>query len=654
MTAKPAPKKKETKPKAEKKPAVKRVVVKKTAAKPKVDKVAKSIPAPAPAPKPIAPPPPPPPASVPVVKKEEKPKEYVIETEDISVKDLADLLSAKPSDLIKELMKKGTLVNINQRINSETAREIGAALQKHIVIKKKETQVQAQAQVTVEAKDLVLRPPIVTIMGHVDHGKTKLLDAIRKTRVAEGEAGGITQHIGAYQVEVHGKKVTFLDTPGHEAFTALRARGAKVTDIAVLVVAADDGVKPQTIEAIDHAKAAGVPILVAINKVDKPEANLDRVKQQLADHELIPEEWGGKTVMVQTSAKALTGINELLEMILLLAEVQELKADPKGTAVGIVIESRLDKGKGPVADVLVKNGTLRIGDNFVIGVTYGKIKALFNDRGQRLESAGPATPVEVLGSAAVPIAGDLLQVVASEKEARLMAEKNTESSSSRQRNKVLSLFDFSKNVSSGEEQALNLVIKADVQGSMDAIVKSIQDMKVGNISLNVIHAAVGFVTESDIMLAKASDAIIACFNVALEGNAESVAAQEGVEIRRYNIIYKLIDDVKLALEGLLQPEFEEVVIGHAEVRNLFSFSKVGIIAGCFVKDGKMVRGAKMRLFRGAEKIYDGKLESLKRFKDDVKQVEQNYECGIAITGYTNFKVGDEIEAYEIREKARKK
>lgn len=582
----------------------------------------------------------------------EKPVGPVIETEDISVKELAEKLALKSSEVIKELMKKGQLANINQRISSDIAKEIAAALGKQLVVRKPEAKVVEAPEVTI--KKLVHRPPVVTIMGHVDHGKTKLLDAVRKTRVAEGEAGGITQHIGAYQVEVHGKKVTFLDTPGHEAFTALRARGAKVTDIAVLVVAADDGVKPQTVEAIDHAKAAGVPIVVAINKIDKPEADLDRVKTQLSKLELLAEDWGGKTVMVPTSAKEGKGINELLEMILLVAELQELKADPNGTPVGFVIESRVDKGRGPVADLLVKNGTLKVGNIFTLGTTHGKIRALFADTGARLKEAGPSTPVEVLGCGDVPTAGDTLQVVSSEKEARRLAEQRKEIQSKAVRGKVLSLEDFSKHIKKGEKKSLILVVKADVQGSIDAISQSLKDLIIGNVGINIIHSAVGPVTESDIMLAEASDAVIISFNVGFEGNAEVVSAQEGVEVRRYNIIYKLVDDVKLAMEGMLEPVYEEVVVGHAEVRNLFKYSKVGIIAGCFVKDGKMVRGTKMRIKRDGEKIYEGKLESLKRFKEDVKAVEANYECGVAIQGYTDFKVGDEIESFEIREKARKK
>ena len=609
-------------------------------------------------PKPAAAPPPPPvtePVPAPSVPTPPPliPTGIVIETEDISVKDLAEKIKVRASELIKPLLKKGVLATINQRINSEIARDIAREIGIEVTVKIPPRAARA-AGPEVKRDNLKARCPIVTIMGHVDHGKTKLLDAIRSTKVAEGEAGGITQHIGAYQVTVQGKKVTFLDTPGHEAFTALRARGASVTDIAVLVVAADDGVKPQTIEAIDHAKAAGVSIIVAINKIDKPDSNLDRVKKQLAELGLTPEEWGGKTIMVHTSAREKTGIEELLEMILLEAEVLELQADPKGTTVGVVIESRLDKGKGPVADLLVQNGTLKIGDIFNIGATYGKVRALFNEHGDRLKEAGPATPVELLGSIDVPTAGDTLQVVGSEKEARELAESNKIKQIKSQYAKVISLVDISKQAKGGEKLTLNLVIKADVQGSISAINQSISGLTIGNVSVNIIHQAVGNITESDIILAKASNAIVAGFSVGYEGSAELISSKEGVEVRLYDIIYKLIDDIKLAAEGMLKPEYEEVVAGHAEVRNLFKFSKVGVIAGCFVTDGKLVRGALMKLYRGRDVVYEGKLEALKRFKDDVKSVEANFECGVSIVGYTNFQVGDIVEAIEIREKARKK
>jgi len=603
-------------------------------------KIVREILKPKPAPLVVAPPP-----------KEVEITVPVIDADDISVKDLSDKIQVKSSDLIKELMKKGIMATINQRIAAEVAKEVAINLGKEVVLRAKGG---AAAAPEMKIEKRALRPPVVTVMGHVDHGKTKLLDAIRKTKVAEKEAGGITQHIGAYQVDVHGRRVTFLDTPGHEAFTALRARGAKVTDIVVLVVAADDGVKPQTVEAINHAKAANVPIIVAINKIDKPEANTERVKTQLSELGLQPEEWGGQTITVPVSAKQITGIDELLEMILLQADVQELKADPNASPMGVVIESRLDKGRGPVATVLMKNGTLKIGDIFTCGSTFGKVRALLTYTGARMEKAGPSTPAEVLGFFEVPSPGDLFQGMPSEKEARLLAEQRKEIQGRVLRGKVVSLEDFSKLVKEGEGQDLNLVVKADVQGSLGAIIKSLSDLKIGNTGVHIIHNAAGSINESDVMLAKASNAILIGFNVGLEGRAETLGADEGVEIRKYDIIYKLIDDVKLAMEGMLEPEYEEVVIGHAEVRQLFSFSKVGVIAGCFVTDGKMVRGAGLRIFRGKEKVYEGKLESLKRFKEDVKSVELNYECGIALTGYTNFEVGDMIEAFEVREKPRKK
>lgn len=589
------------------------------------------------------------PLAAPAIKKSSA---IIIESEDISVKDLADKLNLRNADIIKELMKKGIMANLNQRINSEIAKEIGTVLGKEveIIIAKHKA---AVAQ-NIKADNLIIRPPVVTVMGHVDHGKTKLLDAIRKTKVAEGEAGGITQHIGAYQVEVHGKKVTFLDTPGHAAFTSLRARGAKITDITVLVVAADDGVMPQTIEAIDHSKAAGVPIMVAINKIDKPDSNPDKVKQQLSDLGLVPEDWGGKTIMVPTSARQGQGINELLEMILLLAEVQELKADPKGTISGVVIEAKIETGRGPVANILIKNGTLKVGDNFVIGSTYGKVRALFNDLGKRIHEAGPSTPVAVLGCVDVPKAGDLLESVNSEKEARNLAQANSGSTLKTARGKVISLEDYSKQVKEGDIITLPLVVKADVQGSIDAIVKSLQEMTVENVRVNIVHSGVGQINESDVMLASASKAIILGFNASAEGSAKELSEHEGIEVREYNIIYKLIDDVQLAMEGLLEPEYEEAVLGHAQVRNIFKFSKVGVIAGCFVTDGTIVRGAKIRVFRDKEKVYEGKLESLKRFKDDVKTVEQSFECGISVSGFNDFKVGDMIENFELREKSRKK
>lgn len=583
-------------------------------------------------------------------------KEIKIQAEGIILKDFADLLNLKTSEIIKELMRKGILATLNQKISSDIAKEIGEKFAFSVVIDvpppASDTEEIIQNLIKEDEKDLKHRPPVVAVMGHVDHGKTKLLDAIRSTKVAESEAGGITQHIGAYQVQVKGKKITFLDTPGHEAFTALRARGAKSTDIAVLVVAADDGVMPQTIEAIDHAKAAGVPIIVAINKIDKPDANPDRVKQQLSEHGLQPEDWGGSTVTVPISAKQRTGIDDLLEMILLVADMQDLRANPNAPAFGIVVESKLDKGRGPVSSILIKNGTLYIGDHFVIGYTYGKIRALISDKGERIKKAPPSTPVEILGANDVPPPGELLYVTKSDKEAKDLAEKNRllkDKASGRHR---VTLEDYSKDVEKGEKQDLNLILKADVQGSLEALVSSLREINVEDNKVNIVHSGVGNIAESDVLLAEASNAILIGFSVEISPRAKEIAETENVNIKEYNIIYKLLDDVKLAMEGMLKPEYEEVVIGTAEVRQTFKFSKVGVIAGCFILSGKMIRGSGLRIFRGEEKVYEGKLESLKRFKEDVREVSEGYECGIAIVGYEDFKPGDKVEAFEVREKKR--
>lgn len=588
--------------------------------------------------------------------------EITIETKEITVKDLAEKMQVKVSDLIKELMKKGMMANLNQNIDISVVKEIAPVFKFNINHTYNEAATREEKTIEklkkFEAKqkssDLKDRPPVVTIMGHVDHGKTKLLDAIRHTNVIDQEAGGITQHIGAYQVTVHGKKVTFLDTPGHEAFTALRARGAKVTDIAVLVVAADDGVKPQTIEAIDHAKAAGVPIMVAINKVDKPDANLDRVKQQLTELGLQPEEWGGQTITVPVSAKFNKNIDQLLEMILLLAEVQELKANPKGRAHAVVVESKLDRGRGPVATVLIKSGTLKVGAIISVGTAYGKVRALISDKGNPITEAPPSLPVEILGLSTVPEPGDLLEVVGSEQEARELAEKRLEELQKLSKSKSLSLEDFSKDVKEGKRKDLNIILKADMQGSLEALAAALSNLSNESIHIHLLHKAVGAINESDIMLAKVSASIIIGFHVGFEGQNQAFAEKEGIDVRLYNIIYKATEDITLAMEGLLEPEYEEVVTGHAEVRSIFKSSKIGTIAGCFVKDGKLVRGCKIKILRDNDMIYDGKLESLKRFKEDVKEVETNFECGISISGYNDFKEGDIIEASEMREKPRKK
>lgn len=579
-----------------------------------------------------------------------------IPADGIVLKDLADKLKVRSSDILKELMKKGILATLNQKISAEVAQEIGSKLLFTIEVEALPPAAQKEAAVKIskeEEKHFKHRPPVVTIMGHVDHGKTKLLDAIRSTKVAESEAGGITQHIGAYQVQIKGKKITFLDTPGHEAFTALRARGAKATDIAILVVAADDGVMPQTIEAIDHAKAAGVPIIVAINKMDKPEANPDKVKQQLSEHGLQPEDWGGSTVTVPVSARSKTGIDDLLEMILLVAEMQDLKANPDAKAVGIIIESKLDKGRGPVATVLIKNGTLYVGDVFTTGATSGKIRALTSDTGERIKKAPPSTPVEIFGCSEVPQPGDLLTVMDSEKEAKDLAEKNKILRAKPVGHGPQTLEDFSREIEGGEITDLNLILKADMQGSLEAIVSSLKEINVSGHRVNVIHSGVGNISESDVLLAEASNGILIGFHVDIDGRAKEISEKENIRVKIYDIIYKLLDDVKLAMEGSLKPEYEEVIVGKAEVRQTFRYSKVGVIAGCIVTSGKMVRGLSLRIFRGTEIVFDGKLESLKRFKEDVKEVQESYECGVAIVGYEDFKPGDVLECFEMREKSRK-
>ena len=608
-----------------------------------------------------APPPPPPPPSPKVEPPEPAapplpppPKEKIVKVplNGIIVKDLADSMEIRTSDVIKELMKKGILITLNQKINPEVAVNVAAVFGFKVEVEAPAAQKIFEIPAGQEGK-MITRPPVVTIMGHVDHGKTKLLDAIRQTKVAESEAGGITQHIGAYQVNIKGKKITFLDTPGHEAFTALRARGAKVTDIAVLVVAADDGVMPQTIEAIDHAKAAGVPILVAINKIDKPDANQDRVKQQLSEMGLQPEDWGGSTVTVPVSAREKVGIDELLEMILLMAEVQELRANPEALALGIVVESRLEKGRGPVATVLVKNGTLKVGDCFTTGSTYGKVRALVTDKGERINKATPSMPVEVLGSAEVPQPGDLLQVTETEQEAKELAEQKKDMQAKLGVRAAQSLEEFSSEVEAGERHDLSLILKADMRGSLEALLNSISGIEASGLHVKVLHSGIGNLAESDILLAEASNAIVAGFNVELNARAKEMAESEGVQVRIYQVIYKMLDDIKLALSGHLKPEYEEVVVGKAEVRKTFRYSKVGVIAGCFINSGKFTRGAGLRIFREGEKIYEGKLESLKRFKEDVKEVAEGYECGVAILNFEDFKEGDVLECFEVREKVKK-
>jgi translation initiation factor IF-2 len=582
------------------------------------------------------------------------PKKTISIIGDINVKELSEMLQVKASDVIKELMRMGILATINQRVDVNVAREVAKVFNIDVLAKLKEAGPAAAVQKE-EAAHLVHRPPIVVVMGHVDHGKTKLLDAIRKTNVMATEAGGITQHIGAYQVEVKGKKVSFLDTPGHEAFTALRSRGAKVTDIAVLVVAADDGIMPQTVEAINHAKAAGVPIIIAINKIDKPEANVERVKKQLTEYDLTPEEWGGKTVVVPISAKQGTGIDELLDMILLTAEILELKANPSRSASGIVIEAKLDKGRGPVATVLIGNGTLKIGDTFYVGGVSGKVRALIDDKGKNIKKALPSQPVEVLGAETVPVPGELFRVVRDDQTARKLSEKKRlEIEQAKQlRGKVLTLEDFSRAVKEGVRKDLNIILKADVQGSVEAIKTLLQNLTTPDVRVNIIHSGAGAVSESDVLLALTTKGIIIGFNVPFEGGAKLLADDKGVDARIYSIIYQIADDVKAAMTGLLEPVKEEVVLGHATVKALFKYSKVGVIAGCIVNDGKMQRGANIRVWREGKKIFEGRLDALKRFKEDAKEVQAGYECGISVSGFSDFADGDTIDCFEIRTSARK-
>jgi translation initiation factor IF-2 len=503
---------------------------------------------------------------------------------------------------------------------------------------------------------LVHRPPVVTIMGHVDHGKTSLLDAIRETKVTETEAGGITQHIGAYKVTLKGKEIVFLDTPGHEAFTSLRARGAKVTDVVVLVVAADDGVMPQTIEAIDHAKAANVPIVVAINKIDKPEANPTKVKNELAVHGIVSEEWGGKDIFVEVSAKKRIGIESLLEMILLQAEIMELKADPRRLSKGTIIEARLDRGRGPVATVLVQNGTLKVGNFFLSGTNYGKVRALIDDTGKRIYEAGPSTPVEVIGFSDVPTAGDIFTAVDDEKKARqiAMTRHQKQRLAEMARARKLTLDDLYAKIKDGEIRELNIIIKGDVQGSVEAMKEAFEQIVHAAVKVKVIHASVGGINESDVMLAAASNAIIIGFNVRPEAKAHQVAEKEGVDIRHYNIIYEAIEDIRKALEGLLEPTLKEKILGRAEVRQTYQVSRLGTIAGCYVLDGIVSRASEgIRIIRDNIVVYDGKLASLKRFKEDVREVQTGYECGIMIENYNDLKTGDILENYIIEKIAAK-
>lgn len=582
-------------------------------------------------------------------------EDSIIIGDTIAVGELANLLDVKATDVITKLIKMGIMANINQEIKFETAEKI--ALDYDILLEREEEE-EEEIDFVVEIdkeEDLEFRPPIVTVMGHVDHGKTSLLDAIRDTRVTAKEAGGITQHIGASEVTVSGKKIVFLDTPGHEAFTEMRSRGAKVTDIAILVVAADDGIMPQTVEAINHAKAAQVPIIVAINKIDKPSANIDRVRQELSEHEILVEEWGGDVIDVPVSALKGDNIDTLLEMVLLVAEVEELKANPNRAAVGTVIESNLDKGRGPVATVIVTNGTLKVGDPIVAGSSYGKVRAMINDKGKRIKKAGPSTPVEILGLNEVPNAGDQFVVPSSDKAAKALGEKRKEKKRDEQlkASSKISLEDLFEKMQQGEFKELNIIVKADVQGSVQAVRQSIEKLSNDEVSVRVIHGGVGAITESDIMLASASNAIVIGFNVRPSTGAKTIAERELVDMRTYRIIYEAIEDIEKAMKGMLDPEFVEQELGKAQVRLTFKVPGAGMVAGSYVIEGKIQRNAKVRLVRDGIVVYEGSIDSLRRFKDDVKEVATGYECGIGLTNYNDVKEGDIIEAYIMKEIERK-
>ena len=590
------------------------------------------------------------PVSVPQPKKEEEIKVITI-PESITIGELADKMKMQASALIKKLFMQGMMLSVNQEVDFETAENI--ALEFDIIAEQEEKVDVIEELLKEDEEDealMVKRPPVVCVMGHVDHGKTSLLDAIRKTNVISGEAGGITQHIGAYVVNYNGEKITFLDTPGHEAFTAMRMRGAQATDIAILVVAADDGVMPQTVEAISHAKAAGISIIVAVNKIDKPSANVEKVKQELAEYELLAEDWGGDTVFVPVSAHTGEGLEQLLEMVLLTAEMNELKANPNRKARGVVIEAKLDKGRGPVATVLVQKGTLHAGDAVAIGSAYGRIRAMVADNGEKIKEAGPSTPVEILGLNNVPNAGEILMSTKNEKEARSIAEtfinegreKLLEGSKAKAK---MTLDDVFSQIQAGNLKELNIIVKADVQGSVEAVKQSLVKLSNDEVVVKVIHGGVGAINESDVTLASASSAIIIGFNVRPDNTAKEIADRENVDVRLYRVIYQAIEDVEAAMKGMLDPIYEEKVIGHAEIRQLFKSSGVGMIAGSYILDGTFQRGCKVRISREGTQIFEGDLASLKRFKDDVKEVKAGYECGLVFDGFSEFKELDIVEAY---------
>lgn len=586
----------------------------------------------------------------------DKSEDNIIEIDDnIIVKDLADKMGINATQIITKLIGLGVMANQNQSIDFDTASIIGDEFGYKIVLEESDDEKDIDNEFDLDFDDeptsLKPRPPVVTVMGHVDHGKTSLLDAIRKTSVTTQEAGGITQHIGASIVNIEGKKIIFLDTPGHEAFTSMRARGTQVTDLAILVVAADDGVMPQTIEAINHAKAANVPIIVAINKIDKPDANIERIKQELVEHGLVPEEWGGDTISVPVSALKKEGIDDLLEMILLLAEMQELKANPNRKAVGTVIEAQLDKGKGPVATILVQKGTLRVGDMVVSGSASGRVRAMFDDKGKKVKKAGPSIPVAILGLSEVPLSGDLLYAVKDDKTARNYADRKKELVREEQLklSQKVSLDDLFEKIQLGEIKDLNIIIKTDVRGTIDAIRQSLEKLENEEVKINVIHGGVGGITESDIMLASASNAIIIGFNVRPTLNALDIAKLEKVDVRTYRVIYDAIEDIKSAIKGMLEPKYIEEVIGRAQVRATFKVPNVGVVAGIYVQQGKITRNSIIRLLRDDVVIFEGKVSSLKRFKDDVREIASGYEGGLGLENYNDIKEGDILEAFIMKE-----
>ncbi len=570
-------------------------------------------------------------------------------TEGVTVKELAEKMEVKHKDVIKVLMGSGVLATINQTLGTDLALVVAKKFGCEAEILSFEEDVLREEIVEEKPEDLATRGPVVTVMGHVDHGKTSLLDAIRETRVVEKEAGGITQHIGAYKVQVNARSVVFLDTPGHEAFTMMRARGARVTDLVVLVVAADDGVMPQTVEAIDHSKAAGVPLMVAVNKIDKPDANPERVKQQLAERGLVPEDWGGDTVYCEVSAKKRQGLDLLVEMTLLVADMQDLKANPKRAGMGTVLEAKIDKGRGPVAHVLVQNGTAEVGESFIAGAVYGKIRAMFDDRGQKVKSAGPSTPIEILGLTSLPQAGDQFQVIADSVKARQIGEFRQQKLRDEQlaRSSRLTLDQLHQQVEAGKVVELPIVLRADVQGSVEVLTDTLKKLSSNKVKIKIISAGAGAITDTDVLLASASNAIIVGFNVRPEKSAVELAAKEDIDVRLHTVIYNVTDEIKKAMEGLLEPTFKESVMGRAEVRNIFKVPRVGMVAGCYITEGKVTRGADVRLLRDNVVVHEGKIGSLKRFKEDATEVKQGFECGVGLASYSDVKPGDVFEIFTV-------